>query len=272
MIMAVLLVTGVVSTSVGWVRASHAESRAVHEATRANEVKRIIREMLSSVDPNQAQSMDVALLTIILDGTAQRLETGEITDVLIAAELHEIIGSTYRSLGRYDKAQNHLPIAVEVLSRELGEDHPETLVSMDSLAGLLADQGLYVEAELLFQKTIDLRERVLGEEDVNTLQSIGNLAVVYRRQGRYVEAESLFRELVEIHTRVLGEENLETVKSIGNVATVCADQGQYAEAERLIRKTLNLFTRLLGEENPATLNAMHGHRFSSFYPLTTDAA
>ncbi|MHC4115610.1 MAG: tetratricopeptide repeat protein [Planctomycetota bacterium] len=66
---------------------------------------------------------------------------------------------------------------MEILRRILGEEHPNTLASMGSLAIVYEDQGRYDEAEKLHIKTLEIRRRVLGEEHPNTLASMNNLAL-----------------------------------------------------------------------------------------------
>jgi hypothetical protein len=46
----------------------------------------------------------------------------------------------------------------------LGKEHPDTLTSMNNLAGILRDQGKYEQAEEMLRQALRLRETVLGEE------------------------------------------------------------------------------------------------------------
>ena len=60
----------------------------------------------------------------------------------------------------------------------LGDEHPDTLVSINNLAALLHTQGKLSEAEPLFREALSARKRTLGGEHPFTLGSINNLAVV----------------------------------------------------------------------------------------------
>ena len=71
----------------------------------------------------------------------------------------------------------------------LGKKNPDTLRSMNNLAGVLDSQGNYVEAEQIHRQTLALRETVLGKEYLSTLTSINNLAGVLDSQGNYDTAE-----------------------------------------------------------------------------------
>jgi Flp pilus assembly protein TadD len=68
---------------------------------------------------------------------------------------------------------------------KLGEDHPDTLTTMNNLAGLYDAQEKYSKAEALYAKCLDLKRVKLGEDHPDTLTTMNNLAVVYDAQGKY---------------------------------------------------------------------------------------
>jgi hypothetical protein len=67
--------------------------------------------------------------------------------------------------------------------RVLGEEHPDTLLSMNNLALTYLNQEQWKEAEELQVRVMQTRRRVLGDEHPDTLTSIGNLASTYNHQG-----------------------------------------------------------------------------------------
>ena len=77
----------------------------------------------------------------------------------------------YASQGRYGEAEPLYQRALAASERVLGAEHPDTLVSVNNLAGLYASQGRYGEAEPLYQRALAARERVLGAELPDTLGS-----------------------------------------------------------------------------------------------------
>ena len=75
----------------------------------------------------------------------------------------------------------------------LGEEHSDTLQSMNNLALLYQNQGRHDEAEPLYVKTLEVRRRVLGEKHPKTLLSMKRLAKFYesgkRRNRRRLERQ-----------------------------------------------------------------------------------
>ena len=230
--------------------------RAERELARAAEIKRLITEMLQSISPEQALGADTTLLRGILDDAAERLATDQITDELISAELHFVIGNVYHSIGLYEHAEEHLARAVDLRTRVLGEEHPDTLYAAEDLGTLFADQGRFTEAEALFQGTLNTRKRVLGEEHAATLSSLNNVATVYTQQGRFAEAEPLHRDLLALKRRLLGPDHAQTRASLFNLANVYQLMDRYDEAESLYREVLEINRRVLGEEHPDTLDVI----------------
>src|SRR5439155_4406934 len=104
---------------------------------------------------------------------------------LVEASIRQTIGNTYRDLGLYPDAQRQTERALDLRRRVLGEEHPDTLSSMNSIALLYMYQGKYAQAEPVFVKVVQLQRRVLGEEHPDTLGSMSNLTLLYRFQGKY---------------------------------------------------------------------------------------
>ena len=69
-----------------------------------------------------------------------------------------------------------------VQRRILGEDHPDTLISMNNLALTLRSQGDLGAARELHEQVLAGRRRVLGEDHPATLASMANLAATLHEQ------------------------------------------------------------------------------------------
>ena len=66
--------------------------------------------------------------------------------------------------------------ALESSERVLGKEHPQTLLSVNSLAVCLYALGDAAGALPLHRRALESRERVLGNEHPQTLESVNNLA------------------------------------------------------------------------------------------------
>ena len=177
---------------------------------------------------------------------------------------------------------------LEVLRKELGLEHPNTLASITCLASVLRKQGRWQEAEKMHREVLEVQRRVLGREHPDTLASMTNLASlreqeemhrealetmhrvlgldtlasmtnranVLQEQGKWQEAEEMHREVLEVQRRVLGQEHQDTLASMNGLANVLQEQGQWQEAEEMHREVLEVRRRVLGQEHPDTLASM----------------
>jgi len=73
---------------------------------------------------------------------------------------------------------------IETFKAVLGQEHPDTLISMGNLATTYRIQGRFNKAEKLEVQVMETTIRVLGQEHPHTLTSMINLALTYRKQGR----------------------------------------------------------------------------------------
>ena len=174
----------------------------------------------------------------ILAPAAASIEEKFVAEPLIAARLLHTIGNTYRTLGLYEPAERYHRQTLETRRRVLGEDHPDTLSSMNSLANVYDNQGRYEEAEALHRQTLETRRRVLGEDHPNTLSSMNSLAYVYSRQGHYEEAEALHRQTLETRRRVLGEDHPNTLSTMNNLVNVYKATAEVDKARPLVAELL----------------------------------
>jgi serine/threonine protein kinase/lipopolysaccharide biosynthesis regulator YciM len=292
----VVLMAGIVVSTIFAVGQARARAEAERQAKISQAIADFLEnDILASVEPAKAKGPEVTV-RYILDAASESLADKFEDEPLVEASIHQTLGNTYISLGKYEAAKQHLERAMQIRREQLGKEHPDTLYSMGNVAVVYHRQDRYDEAEALCVETLELNRRVLGEEHPQTLDAMNllghvymkqgrhdeaeqllvkalenrrrvlgeeqlrlmnSLAIVYINQGRYDEAEQLHVNVLEIQRRALGEEHPETLVSMYNVAAVYHRQGRYDEAEALCVETLELSRRVLGEEHPETLSAMN---------------
>ncbi|MHC5002523.1 MAG: tetratricopeptide repeat protein, partial [Planctomycetota bacterium] len=279
-----VLVLGVIGTSWGMVRAidekqraddaasAEAEARveaednarrAERELARAVEIKRLITEMLSGITPARARGADTTLLRGILEDAAARLDRDEVSDELVAAELHLLIGRVYESLGRPQDAEPHVAVALEIRRRVLGNEHPDTLTNLHALAMVYWNLNRFAEGERLYLEALEIKRRVLGEDHPETLRALGNVAVIYIQQRRYAEAQPLQQQAFERRRHVLGAEHPSTLNAMGNLAFLYHQMRRHTQAEPLYVGAVELQTKVMGATHPLTLDTMRS--LGAFY-------
>jgi tetratricopeptide (TPR) repeat protein len=139
----------------------------------------------------------------------------------------------------------------------LGEEHPDTLGSMDNLAHSLSDRGDYARAQELQERVLVARRRLFGEEHSDTLASMNNLANTLSNRGDYAGAQELLEHVLEAMRRTHGEEHPSTLVAMNDFAVILGYLGDYAGAQELQQRVLEARRHILGEEHPDTLTSMN---------------
>ncbi|MCW5775094.1 MAG: serine/threonine protein kinase [Phycisphaeraceae bacterium] len=179
----------------------------------------------------------------------------------VRGSLLQKLADTMRAAGMLEKALRPQLDAVEVRRGALGNDHPDTLYSLNTLGLLYDAMGRHEEAERTQREALERRRRTLGAEHRDTIQSLGNLGMLLDNLGRYGEAEACLREAYELSRRVMGDDSPGTLAITNNLGAVLYAQGKLGEAENYCRAAAEAELRLNGRDHPATLRAVNNLGF-----------
>jgi tetratricopeptide (TPR) repeat protein len=170
------------------------------------------------------------------------------------------IGSSLRNCGRLKEAQGIQEQVLEVKKRTLGEEHLDTLTTMNGLVITYAQLGgrLKVVQELR-EKVLEVRRHTLGEEHPDTLHSMNNLAITYTELGgRLKEVQELEEKVLEVTRRTLGEEHPDTLTNMNNLALLYKELGgRLKQAQELEEKVLEGRRHILRADHGDTADAMY---------------
>jgi tetratricopeptide (TPR) repeat protein len=163
--------------------------------------------------------------------------------------------------------------------RVLGPEHPETLSTINNLAGIYRDEGKYELAEPLLVRVLEVRQHVLGQDHPDALITMNNLGLLYVYQGNYQRAEPLLAKALDVRRRTLGQEHPDTLISTNNLALMYAYEHMDEKAEQLYLQVLDLQRRVLAREHPRRLATMNDlaalyirtHKYAAAESLLRDA-
>jgi hypothetical protein len=122
----------------------------------------------------------------------------------------------------------------------LGDEHPDTLESMNDLAVTLLEQGELAGGHTLLQKTL------------LTLESMDDRARALCRHGDLAGARTLQERALTARRRLLGDEHRDTLASEHDLADTLRAQGALVRARALQEQVLATRRRVLGDEHPET--------------------
>jgi tetratricopeptide (TPR) repeat protein len=141
----------------------------------------------------------------------------------------------------------------EVSKRQLGEEHPDTLVSMSNLALYYYRLGNSRKAAEMEERCWEAKKTQLGEEHPDTLVSMSQLAGYYYQLGDSAKAAEIEERCWEAKKRQLGDEHRDTLVSMSNLAKYYNRLGNSTKATELEERCWEVSERVLGEGHPHTI-------------------
>ena len=228
--------------------------RITRERDRADRVTAFMKGMFKVSNPSEARGNDIRAREI-LDKSAKDIDTGLANDPELQAQMMNVMGTVYQSLGLTSKAEPLLRRALQIQQRILGPRNPDTLQSQQDLAVAAVAASHYPEAEKLCRQTMETRRQVLGPEHHDTIDSMVQLARILGFESHYDEAEELNRKALEVARRKWPQDRL-TATALSLLADTLTHEDKYPEAEKAAREALEMDRQALGSDHPSVLRDM----------------
>lgn len=197
-----------------------------------------------------------SLDTSIFDQTLAAIDEQFPTQPLVKARLFQSMANAMRDLGLLERAAIPQEKALEIRRLELGEDHPDTLTSINETGLLLQNSGKFAAAEPYYRQALEGRRRVLGEGHLDTLTTISDIGELLFSQGQRGEAGEWFRQALDGRRRVLDADHPDILMTLNNLGASLTATGKLDEAEPIYREVLDIRRRTLGESAPGTLESV----------------
>lgn len=121
---------------------------------------------------------------------------------LLASRHHHNIGGVLRSMKRFDEALEHYQQALKIRSAVLGDAHPTTLMTVNSLGLIDLDQGRLSAARRAFERA-DAGLSAAG--DLRRARALTNLGIVAQRRRRWAEARQHYEDARRLWVEAGGE-------------------------------------------------------------------
>jgi serine/threonine-protein kinase len=169
----------------------------------------------------------------------------------VQARLLEVIGRTYRSMGRPDLAEAPLAEALALQRRLHPEPHPDLARSLFWAAAVFGDRDDYGDAEALYREGLAMQRGLLGANDPALGATLYELAGVLHFQGRQAEADTLFQEALRIFRRLPDTSDPETMRALVDMARYLYYSQSIDDAETLYRRVLQMQEAYYGDVHPA---------------------
>ncbi|OBT53431.1 hypothetical protein VE04_06664 [Pseudogymnoascus sp. 24MN13] len=189
------------------------------------------------------------------DGAVSHVPEGIVCPVC-AGKLLAIVSMCRYTIGNPTASLQEAEKSYTLRLRFLGEDHPDTLETLDLVAKAAKDLYLFSKAMDACFRAIKGKTDTLGPDHPSTLRSMAYLGIVYRPMEKLQEAKEIGTHVLERRREVLGNEHPDTLISMSYAATAYRALGDYDSAAKLEAEKLKGWTKLYGPSHPQSLDAL----------------
>jgi thiol-disulfide isomerase/thioredoxin len=262
----VVLVAGVIVSTSLYVQARSDRARAEQQREAALAAVSYLGDVVDSADPAKV-GLEIKIADL-LDRYGENIDEAFPDQPEIEAIVRTAISGAYAKLDRYEKrgtaidyqrsAIRHIEAALEIRKGFFGDEHPNTLDTMVSLADLLWDYGDSERARTITDTILEVRRRTLGEEHPDTLSAMSDTVYGLLDLDQVEEADLLATGILDSRRRVLGDDDPDTLTSMVTLGELRHDRGQHSVAEELFREAAQGRRKLFGEGHWQTEAALSG--------------
>ncbi len=246
------------------VRLAAERDRALAEERESAQVVDFLRQLFENADPGRSRGEEITAREL-LDQGAERIAAGLEDQPQVQAELMDLMGTIYTTLGLYEPAGELLEAALATRRRLLGDEHLQVAGSLHHHGLWLRETGEYERGEQELRRALAMREKLLGHAHPQVAESLTALADLLFDRGDYAAAEVLFRRALAIRRDAHGPRHPDVATSLNDLGATLYALGDAESAEPLLRDALKLRAGLYGDRHPTvatTLSALAAVRLA----------
>ena len=243
----------------------------------AEEVTAYLVRMFQASDPGETRGDTITAKELLATGVAHAdtLSGQPVTQ----AQLLDVIGRVYQSLGRFDEAESLIQRALETRRQRLGPDHASVGDSLTHLGDVLILRGRYTEAEQAARLALAIHERTAGRESAAVAEDLGLIGAALVSQGERVRSKALLDEALAIRRRVLKPDDPAIAENLSALAFLASAAGDFAQMEARYAEALAILRRAFGQRHPRLALGLNNlaaaydsrGRYDDAYRLHTEA-
>ncbi len=226
------------------------------ERDQAQAISQFLQELFEETDTYRGGTSGSKVSAFdLLQRGAEQIQEGDLAErPTVRAAILAVIGSSYKGMGEYDRSSELLEESLRLRLEHLGDAHPQTLDTKETLAHLCHEQGDYERAEPLYRDVLAARRQEYGELHHLVGRTLNNIGLVLHELGRFEEARDYYEQTVDIYERVLDPQNLEVAYNLNNLARTYLQLGELEDAEKTFLRVGAIFSTQLPAQDARIAN------------------
>lgn len=249
------MVAGVMTGLIGLAHRSESRARETEARLQAHrdsteKLSGFLSRLMALVE---GRSGDITLREL-LDAASTQLSHTPIENPDASAAAHAAIGNFYRTLGRYEDAEQQLRGAIS--TRPAQETPDSALLSTQAdLGAALLGRGDLAGAERMLRAVLAEQRRQLDESDPEIGRTLRYLGSVLTELGKLDEAITVLRDSLEATNHTEPADPLAIIATLRPLAAALEAAGERDEAEAHLQQALQLRLSAHGPNHPLTAEA-----------------
>jgi serine/threonine protein kinase len=242
------LTLGIIISIFSLLSAKKSERQERIARSRQEKMSDFLVDMWVSPSPME-RGRDVKVIDV-LSYWEEKLETEFYDDPSIKARLLNKLGTTYRRLGEYEKAESIMTECLDFCRDSLGPEHNMTIATMIDLGILLSYDERFQEAENLFRDALNLGTKNLQHNNELVINAKEQLAEIMIGKAAYGEAKTLLQEVLSV---IREDEKLQYKfgpKVLLNLGNILLHEEDFPGAEKIFLELLRDYEKKEDTKNP----------------------
>jgi len=158
----------------------------------------------------------------------------------IAAWFHQNRGIVTFMRGDFLSTAQEFNLALSLKQRALPPNHPDTAITLNSIAYFHAEMGEGEQALIAAQAAVDIYDTAYGSQSPLLWSVLDNRGIALRVLHRYVEAESDLRIALAALETLVGTDHVWTADPLTELGKTLVEEGKYREAALLLERALHI--------------------------------
>lgn len=211
--------------------------------------------------PDNAWDPVAAAAYARLDGHAEQaatLATREAVTSRTVMYLFYQIGFYNQLLANLDRAKAMHQRSLAIAESAFGPDHPMVAKRLNSVGGILLQDGDPRGAKTYFERALAIDERAFGPHDTRVATRLMNLGRALHELGDLNSARKLCVRALRIDLKALGENNPMIANRLNALGGVLLDLGDLPGATAALKRALNIDEQRFGPDHPNVARDFNG--------------
>jgi serine/threonine-protein kinase len=243
----VLLVAYAATVTVQRERVRRALGEAELGTRRAEQVTDFMLGLFEESEAGQRLTDTVTARGLLARGEARADELS--SQPAMRAQMLDVLGRLHAQLGQNERAKSLLEQALSIRRQLYGENHPDYVSTLSTLAGAVNRRDNPVQVAALHRQVLDARRRLSGNDDPKTVDALWALAQALHRTGDAKAAVPLFDQWLATIARLPKSQTPERADQLVAAAEFLEYRDELDRAEPLLREALAIRRAVFGERH-----------------------